>query len=71
MILDVVFHHAGRDFWAFRDLQGHGEASRYRDWFAGLDFARRSPYGDAFTARAGRLRIEAVPGRGARILVLR
>jgi glycosidase len=48
VILDGVFHHVGRDFWAFRDLQANGAASRYRDWFAGVDFARRSPYGDAF-----------------------
>lgn len=54
VILDGVFHHVGRDFWAFRDLQTHGEASRYRDWFAGVDFARRSPYGDAFTYDAWR-----------------
>lgn len=48
VILDGVFHHVGRDFPAFRDLQAHGEHSRYRDWFAGVNFGRRSPYGDAF-----------------------
>ena len=48
VILDGVFHHVGRDFWAFRDVQAHGEASRYRSWFAGIDFSRRSPYGDPF-----------------------
>lgn len=48
VILDGVFHHVGRDFWAFRDLQEQGEASAYRDWFAGIDFSRKSPYGDPF-----------------------
>ena len=48
VILDGVFHHVGRDFWAFRDLQTHGSSSAYRDWFSGVDFGRRSPYGDAF-----------------------
>lgn len=48
VILDGVFHHVGRNFWAFRDLQANGEASAYRDWFVGVDFSRRSPYGDAF-----------------------
>lgn len=48
VILDGVFHHVGRDFWAFRDLQAHGERSQYRDWFAGVDFSRESPYGDPF-----------------------
>jgi len=48
LVLDGVFNHVGRDFWAFRDLQQYGAASAYRDWFYGLDFNRRSPYGDAF-----------------------
>ncbi|HQU44200.1 MAG TPA: alpha-amylase family glycosyl hydrolase [Pirellulales bacterium] len=48
VVLDGVFHHVGRDFWAFRDLRQNGEQSPYRDWFAGVDFGRRSPCGDAF-----------------------
>ena len=47
LVLDGVFHHVGRDFWAFRDVLAHGEASQYRDWFY-LDFARRSGRGDPF-----------------------
>jgi glycosidase len=49
LVLDGVFNHVGRDFWAFRDVCRHGEASPYRDWFAGLRFDRSSPYGDPFT----------------------
>jgi cyclomaltodextrinase len=49
LILDGVFHHVGRDFWAFRDLREHGERSVYRDWFEGLRFGEHSPYGDGFT----------------------
>lgn len=48
LILDGVFNHVGRDFWAFRDLQQHGSTSSYRDWFEGLDFNGSSPYGDPF-----------------------
>ncbi|NTU79200.1 MAG: alpha-amylase [Chloroflexales bacterium] len=48
LILDGVFNHVGRDFWAFRDLLANGQSSAYRDWFAGVDFGRRSPYGDPF-----------------------
>jgi len=48
VVLDGVFHHVGRDFWAFRDLREHGERSAYRGWFSGVDFGRRSPYGDPF-----------------------
>jgi len=49
LILDGVFNHVGRDFWAFRDVQNKREASPYRDWFTGLRFDGRSPYGDPFT----------------------
>ena len=48
VVLDGVFNHVGRDFWAFRDVQANGERSAYRDWFAGLRFDGRSPYGDPF-----------------------
>lgn len=47
VILDGVFNHVGRDFWAFRDLLQHGGHSAYRDWFH-VDFNGRSPYGDPF-----------------------
>jgi glycosidase len=48
LILDGVFNHVGRDFWAFRDLLEHGQASPYVDWFVNVDFSQRSPMGDAF-----------------------
>ncbi|NLT73198.1 MAG: alpha-amylase [Chloroflexi bacterium] len=48
VILDAVFNHVGRDFWAFRDLLEQGQRSRYTGWFAGLDFHKASPYGDPF-----------------------
>lgn len=47
LVLDAVFHHTGRDFWAFRDVREKGRASAYCDWYH-LDFTRRSPYGDPF-----------------------
>ena len=48
LVLDAVFHHVGRDFWAFRDLLQNGENSAYRHWFSGVDFSQRSPYNDPF-----------------------
>lgn len=48
LVLDGVFNHVGRDFWAFKDLQVNGTASRFKDWFTGIDFNRKSPYGDNF-----------------------
>ena len=33
IILDGVFNHTGRDFFAFRDLLARGRASRYAGWY--------------------------------------
>ena len=52
VILDGVFNHVGRDFWAFRDVLQNGQDSRYRDWFEGLGFDGRSPFGDPFSYEA-------------------
>ena len=48
VILDGVFHHVGREFWAFRELQQHGDASPYQNWFSGVRFDARSALGDPF-----------------------
>lgn len=47
VVLDAVFNHVGREFWAFRDLREHGWDSRYRDWFF-TNFDGDSAYGDGF-----------------------
>lgn len=47
VVLDGVFHHVGRGFWAFRDVLEKREASAFCDWFF-LDFSRNSAYGDGF-----------------------
>ncbi len=49
LILDGVFNHVGRDFWAFRDVQQNREGSAYRDWFANLRFQGYNRRGDPFT----------------------
>ncbi len=33
VIIDGVFNHTGNTFWAFRDVQKHGQQSPYRDWY--------------------------------------
>lgn len=48
LILDAVFNHSGRDFFAFRDLQQYGKNSQYLDWFEGVRFDQHSPMGDPF-----------------------
>ena len=45
VVLDGVFNHVGRGFWAFQDVLAHREGSRYRDWFH-LDFGGNSRYND-------------------------
>lgn len=47
VILDGVFNHVGRGFWAFQDVQKNREASAYRNWFQ-LDFQRNSNDNDGF-----------------------
>lgn len=49
LVLDGVFNHVGRDFWAFRDVVEKGEASPYVDWFQNLRFGETSPRGDPFS----------------------
>lgn len=49
VMVDAVFNHVGRDFWAFRDVLKNGRNSWYCDWFQGLTFSKRSPFGDPFT----------------------
>ena len=48
IVLDGVFNHTGRDFWAFRDLQQNRQNSPYQYWYKGIDFGRQSPSGDSF-----------------------
>lgn len=48
IVLDGVFHHVGRLFWAFRDILEKGADSRFVDWFH-LDFNRKSPCDDPFS----------------------
>ena len=47
VMLDGVFHHVGRGFWAFRDVLEKRERSPYRDWFH-IDFGGDSNYHDGF-----------------------
>jgi len=48
LVLDGVFNHVGRDFWAFKDVLENGAGSAYVDWFHNLQFGKTSPLGDPF-----------------------
>lgn len=45
VVLDGVFNHVGRGFWAFQDVLKNREQSPYQDWFL-IDFNRDNGYGD-------------------------
>ena len=49
VMLDGVFNHVGRDFFAFKDIQERGMGSIYTSWFYNVRFDRQSPYGDNFS----------------------
>lgn len=49
LVLDGVFNHVGRNFWAFRDLLAHGQSSPYCGWFKNLRFNQSSPFNDPFS----------------------
>ncbi|MEI8133432.1 MAG: alpha-amylase family glycosyl hydrolase, partial [Leptolinea sp.] len=49
LVLDSVFNHVGRNFWAFKDVLANGIESPFCDWFVNLRFSGRSPFGDSFT----------------------
>lgn len=53
VVLDGVFNHVGRGFFAFRDVQEKKWDSPYKDWFH-LNFDGNSAYNDGFGTRAGR-----------------
>ncbi|MEG0650538.1 MAG: alpha-amylase family glycosyl hydrolase, partial [Oscillospiraceae bacterium] len=47
VVLDGVFNHVGRGFWAFQDVIKNRENSRYKDWFC-IHFDGNSNYNDGF-----------------------
>lgn len=48
IVLDGVFNHVGREFWAFKDVREKGQTSPYCGWFHDLNFGGPSPMGDPF-----------------------
>lgn len=47
IVLDGVFNHVGRGFWAFKDVQEKKWNSPYKDWFC-INFDGNSCYNDGF-----------------------
>ena len=49
VILDGVFNHTGRDFFAFQDIKKNRENSQYRDWYCNVNFGGNNSYNDGFS----------------------
>ena len=49
VIVDGVFNHTGRSFFAFQDLKANRENSRYRDWYCNVNFWGNNEYNDGFS----------------------
>ncbi|MDD6069798.1 MAG: alpha-amylase family glycosyl hydrolase [Clostridiales bacterium] len=49
VILDGVFNHTGRDFFAFKDIQKNRENSQYKDWYCNVNFSGNTEYNDGFS----------------------
>ena len=60
IVVDGVFNHTGREFFAFRDIQQNREGSRYCGWYKGINFGWNNPYNDGFGYEAWRNCFELV-----------
>lgn len=49
VILDGVFNHTGRDFFAFKDIKKNRENSQYKDWYCNVNFGGNNSYNDGFS----------------------
>lgn len=49
VILDGVFNHTGRDFFAFQDIKKNHENSQYKDWYCNVNFGGNNEYNDGFS----------------------
>lgn len=48
IVLDGVFNHVGRGFWAFQDVLKNRESSKYKDWFF-INFNSNNGYNDGLS----------------------
>lgn len=60
VVVDGVFNHTGREFFAFQDIQKNRENSSYCCWYKGINFGWNTPYNDGFGYEAWRNCFELV-----------
>ena len=49
VIVDGVFNHVGREFFAFKDVKEKREGSPYCSWFCNINFGGNNEYNDGFS----------------------
>lgn len=49
VIVDGVFNHTGRSFFAFEDIRRNRENSKYLDWYCNVNFYGNTEYNDGFS----------------------
>lgn len=49
VVLDGVFNHTGREFFAFQDIKKNREQSQYKDWYCNVNFWGNNEYNDGFS----------------------
>ena len=59
-VVDGVFNHTGREFFAFKDIQQNRERSPYCSWYKGINFGWNTHYNDGFGYEAWRNCFELV-----------
>ncbi len=52
VVVDGVFNHSGRGFFAFEELRKHREGSPYRDWYCNVNFGGNNEFNDGFSYEA-------------------
>lgn len=54
VVVDGVFNHTGREFFAFKDIIENRENSKYRYWYKDINFGGNTPYNDNLSYAAWR-----------------
>lgn len=54
VVVDGVFNHTGREFFAFRDIREKKWDSPFRNWYKGVNFDGNSSYQDGFSYESWR-----------------
>jgi glycosidase len=49
VVVDAVFNHTGRDFFAFKNIKEKREHSQYVNWYLNMDFSKNNECNDGFS----------------------